>query len=116
MLCFMAPKTSPWKGLIPYPVEVAGQAPGMEERPLTEHGPAGRPAVVGIDDQLEPGQPGQTHLGAQAQQVIFLDILDPPPFQGISDGQVERVAATTAQSRPAEEAVEQTTGPPSETP
>jgi len=40
----------------------------VEERPLPEQGPA---PVVGVDDELEPGQPQQSQVGAQTQQVVY---------------------------------------------
>jgi hypothetical protein len=62
----------------------------VEECPLPEQRAA---LVVGIDDELvEPGQSGQSHLGAQPEQVLVLDVLDPPPVEGVADGQVERIS------------------------
>ena len=45
------------------PVEVPGQAPVVEEGTLAKQCLS---LVVGVDDELEPGQPRQSHLGAQA--------------------------------------------------
>jgi len=55
-----------------------------EERPHAER----RAVAAGsrrFDLQLEPGQAGQPHLGAQPQQPRTLDLLDAPPVQGIAD-------------------------------
>ena len=92
------------------------QTPGVEERALSEEGPSGRLTVVGIDNQLEPGQPGKPHLGSQTQQVLVLDVLDPPPVQRVSDEQADGVTASSAKSRSSEQTVEQAPGPPSKSP
>ena len=44
------------------------------------------------------------------------DVLDPPPVQGVPDAKLVGVPAATAQPGPAEEAVDQAAGPPSQTP
>jgi calcium-translocating P-type ATPase len=45
----------PVEGRDERPVEVSGQTPGVEEGSLAQQRPA---RVVGVDDELEPGQPG----------------------------------------------------------
>ena len=101
------------KGADCRPVDVPEQTPRVKQRPLTEDGPV---LVVGVDDELEPGEARQSHLRAQTQQVHVVDLLDPPPVKGVPDGQVEGVAATAAQPWAAEEAVKQTAGPPAQSP
>ena len=71
---------------------VPAQARRVQERPPPEQGPS---LVVGVDDELEPGEAGRWHLGAQMLPVGVLDVLDPPPVQGLSGEEVERVVAAT---------------------
>jgi hypothetical protein len=51
----------------------APQAQRAQERPLPEQGPS---LLVGVDDELEPGEAGRRHLGVQPQPVGVLDPLD----------------------------------------
>ena len=85
----------------------------MVDRLLVED----RAAAVGLlDPELEPGLPGHSHLGAQAQQVARLEALDPPPVQRVADGEPVGVAASAAQSGPTDEAVHQPARDPSQAP
>ena len=41
-------------------------------------------ALVGLDGELQPGRPGQAHLGPQAQHLAPLEGLDPPEVDGLA--------------------------------
>ena len=62
--------------------------------------------------ELEPGQPGQPHLGAQPQQLARVALLDPPEVDGLADVDPVRVPPTAPQPDPADEPVEQAADPP----
>ena len=64
--------------------------------------------------ELEPGPARHLHLGAQAQQPLRLDRLDPPEVECVAGAQVDRVAPAAAQADAADQPVEhaaQTPGP-----
>src|SRR3954452_8531070 len=83
----------------------------MEQRALAEHR-GGR--VRALDAQLEPGEAGQPHLGSQQQHPALVDVLDPPPVEGVAWQQVVGVATAADQSWPAGEAVDPAADLPAE--
>ena len=63
--------------------------------------------VVAAGRQLEPGEAGQLHLRAQAQQRTRGDRLHPPEVERVADQEAARVAAAAAQPDAAGQPVEQ---------
>ena len=85
------------------PVEVPEQAARDEGGPLSQPGARRVPVRVAhsarsiapdgllvFHVELEPGEPGQPHLGPQPQQPALLERLDPPEVQGLADVEIPR--------------------------
>ena len=53
----------------------------VEQRPLG----VDRPVAVAAHAQLQPGEAGQPHLGAQPQQPLRFDLLDAPEVERLAD-------------------------------
>ena len=75
----------------------------VEERSLFD--PSTVP--VGKDLELQPGSSGELHLGPQAQQMGWLERLDPPEVHGLADAKLAGVAATSSHAYPAKYPVDE---------
>src|SRR4051794_38806569 len=85
------------------PVELPQQAAGVEPRLLPEHGAT---LLVVLDGEVEPGETGQPHLGAEPEQPLVVHLLDAPPVDGVADPQVVLVAPAAPQPRASADHVE----------
>ena len=73
------------------PVEEAPEAARLEEGRLDQARAA--PVGPGVDLVLEPGAPGELHLGAEPEERGGADLLDAPEVDGVADADVLRVTA-----------------------
>ncbi len=58
--------------------------------------------------ELQPGTPGQSHLGPEPEQAPGLDLVDPPEVDGVAAAQPGRVPASAPQTDAADQAVDPT--------
>ncbi len=88
------------------PVGEAGDSHRIEDGRLPDRRST---RAVGLDLELEPRPAGHLHLRRETQQPVLLEALDPPEVDLVADPDVDRVAASAPQARPADEHVERAT-------
>ena len=95
------------------PVQQPEQPGGIEDGCLRDDRAA---VLVRRHLELQPGAAGYLHLGAEPQQPVLLERLDAPEIDRIAHPEACRVTAAPAQSRAADENIEQAAQPPQERP
>ena len=85
------------------PVQVPEETVRVEERSLLDPSAI----YVGKDLELQPRSSRELHLGPQANQMRWLERLDPPEVYGLADTELARVAATPPHAHPAEHPVDE---------
>src|SRR3990172_3304024 len=90
------------------PVRESGDPPRLEERRLDQR----RPRRRRLHLVLEPGAPGDAHLGAQSEQFRPSDRLDTPEIKRVPDTQAEGVPSAEPHSDPAHRPVREAADPP----
>ena len=85
------------------PVQVPRETVRVEERSLFYPGTVD----VGKDLELQPRSSRKLHLGPQAQEMGWLERLDPPEVHGLADAELAGVAPTPSHAHPAEHPVDE---------
>ena len=86
------------------PVQVSEQTERAVCRALTVHGAA---AVVVIDDEFEPREARQLHLGTQPKQRTTITTFHAPEVHALPDVEMSRIATTASQPDSADHPIEQ---------